>query len=208
MAWWLTIIAIGIELLLMGFGVVHTVRKAQRVRVHRLQVERAHEERVATNRAHFTELTYAGTALPQVNRSAPALIRARELLLAHLSPAQSRDFQNTRRFTVFGGSTGIRYVVTRPGGLCDCELCGGGHAYPTHNILVDDPTGGLPRSVCVLLSGSRTPLDDHLLAQKLTIEAEEQALFHGNGGPTAWRDQIVALHREKSCSVCRRQRGS
>jgi hypothetical protein len=96
--------------------------------------------------------------LPAEPRLPTALDRARELLLSHLTEEQRATFIENRWFVVIGGRSRMRYRIE---------------------------TGHLVANVRRLDDGARLcahcdhslPMDDHLIAQKLMLEYDEDAFL-------------------------------
>ncbi len=88
-----------------------------------------------------------------------ALARSRELLLSHLTPAQRRTFEENNWFIVEGGATRTRYRIHTRGYAGNIE------------ILHED-------AAIVRLCGhlrENLPLYDHHVAQKISLEFDEEA---------------------------------
>jgi hypothetical protein len=93
--------------------------------------------------------------------------RARDLLLAHLTPKQRRTFEENGWFVVEGGKTGRPYRIRAKEDLV-----------ANIDVVEDDRT--LYR-LCGHCGLKEVPLGDHLLAQKLMLEgAEEEFLRLAN----------------------------
>lgn len=128
-----------------------------------------------------------------------AAVRSSTNLLRHLTADQARQYRQERWFTVFGGITYGRYTIHSPG------LTRGA---PTFNIDLPstDPgwSGHLLLRCCIVIGETDLPLADHLLAQKLTIEADEAALLHANGICTkSWFKILLERHERHGCGLCR-----
>lgn len=87
-------------------------------------------------------------------------IRARNLLLAHLTPAQRKTFIDNEWFVVEGGQSGRRYRINAKDNL-------------VANIDALGPDDRVEHRLCGHCDPSVVPLADHLLAQKLMLEADE-----------------------------------
>lgn len=115
-------------------------------RIRTAEEKRLNDERVARERAEYEERQ-------RVRRAAEE--RARGLLMDHLTPEQQASLREHKWFLVIGGKTGHVYrirdkpdLVANVDAIDDgCKLC----AHARHDI----------------------PMGDQLLAQKLTIEFDE-----------------------------------
>jgi hypothetical protein len=85
--------------------------------------------------------------------------RAQALLLEHLSPAQRETFDKNKWFVVEGGKSGKKYRIEANDDL-------------VANIAVMDGTM-IRHRLCGHCDIRRVPLADHLLAQKIMLESEE-----------------------------------
>lgn len=94
-----------------------------------------------------------------------ALARSKELLLAHLTPAQRKTFEDNRWFVVEGGRSKQLYRVRDSG------------SYSANVDVLEGRPGKVTHRLCCHLSDSRVPLYDHLLAQKVWIEHDEDAFL-------------------------------
>ena len=123
------------------------------------QEERARE--IAEHQRQMAEITARNRAFEiqsTLERDA-ALARSRELLLSHLTPKQRKTFEENHWFIVKGGITQTRYRIRTTS--------------HTHNIEIlrgDVATSRL----CGHLRGS-LPLHDHHVAQKISLEYDEEA---------------------------------
>lgn len=92
-------------------------------------------------------------------RTQPARDRAKELLLMHLTPAQKETFEKNQWFIVEGGRSKQRYRIH------------------THHVIANiDVMAGdkVKHRLCAHLNAScGAPMNDHILAQKLMLEAAE-----------------------------------
>jgi hypothetical protein len=134
-------------------------------------VEHAQYLALAQSRAvHYRERTEEERIREEVQRAAAvaaarrrgeehqaALARSREFLLAHLTPAQRRTFEENRWFVVQGGNTRQRYRIRT-------------ESY-TGNIDVLD---GERVAYRLCAHCSNVPLYDHHLAQKMSLECDEE----------------------------------
>jgi hypothetical protein len=94
----------------------------------------------------------------QADRAA-ALAKSRELLLSHLAPAQRQTFERNNWFIVIGGRSEKKYRINTTGYTGNIEEYEGSHvAY----------------RLCGHLRGDM-PLHDHHLAQKISLEYDEDA---------------------------------
>lgn len=109
----------------------------------------------AGTEAPFSAWVYPGEGLKQ-NQEAEE--KAEKLLLSCLSRQQKKDYKQHEYFIVIGNATGNRYKITK-GRIKNIYLI---HDYDDH----------VARH-CVE-SNERVPMGDHLLAQKLLIEANEE----------------------------------
>jgi hypothetical protein len=100
---------------------------------------------------------------------AEASRKARELLIAHLSPAQLEDFKRSGCFTVVGNKTGTSY-----------KLGSGMVRTPDASFCIGPVDEGLPR-------------DDKVLAQKWLLESDEEKFLK-----IANRDQRTTLVNRNS----------
>lgn len=96
---------------------------------------------------------------------AAALGRSRELLLAHLTAEQRKSFNGKRFFIVEGGRSKQAYRIR------DCG------SYSANVDVLEGKPGKVTHRLCCHLSDSRVPLYDHLLAQKVWIESDEDAFL-------------------------------
>jgi hypothetical protein len=92
--------------------------------------------------------------------TAEAQQKAMDLLVAHLSPAQRAEFKAKGHFHVKGAS-GKRYRIEK--GKDDLVA----------NVLVLDHYRKPSHRLCAHMGVDEAPLGDHLLAQKLFLEAAE-----------------------------------
>ena len=92
-----------------------------------------------------------------------AEVRSRGLLLSHLTPEQWRTFEVNNWFVVEGGRSRVKYRIR-----------GGNYAGNVYALGADGETA-ISR-YCAHLAGN-IPLHDHLLAQKIMIEVDEDS-FH------------------------------
>jgi hypothetical protein len=96
--------------------------------------------------------------LPAEPRSPTAFDRARELLLSHLTEEQRATFIENRWFVVIGGRSRMRYRIET------------GHLVANVRRLDDNAR------LCAHCDHS-LPMDDHLIAQKLMLEYDEDAFL-------------------------------
>jgi hypothetical protein len=87
-----------------------------------------------------------------------AVSRSRELLLSHLTVAQRETFSRNNWFIVQGGKTGTRYRIRTNSYTGNIEVLKGDR---------------VDHSLCGHLCGSM-PLHDHHVAQKMSLECEEE----------------------------------
>jgi hypothetical protein len=87
-----------------------------------------------------------------------AIVRSRELLLAHLTPAQRKTFEENDWFVVKGGKTGRHYRI-------------GTKSY-AGNIVILGKDDKMEGSICC--HADHLPLYDHHLAQKLALMYDEE----------------------------------
>jgi hypothetical protein len=83
--------------------------------------------------------------------------RSFTLLKEWLSPKQRADFEEYEMFCVIGERTGCRYVIT---------------SFYSNNVCRMDESGKPDARLC--FGPKRVPLGDILLAQKLTLETDEE----------------------------------
>jgi hypothetical protein len=95
---------------------------------------------------------------PAEPRSPTAFDRARELLLSHLTEEQRATFIENRWFVVIGGRSRMRYRIET------------GHLVANVRRLNDN------LRLCAHCDHS-LPMDDHLIAQKLMLEYDEDAFL-------------------------------
>lgn len=92
-------------------------------------------------------------------RTQPAKNRAKELLLTHLTPAQKETFEKNKWFIVEGGKSKQRYRIRTNSQAMNIEVMDGEK---------------VKYRLCAHLNYQcDAPLDDHILAQKLMLEAAE-----------------------------------
>jgi len=96
--------------------------------------------------------------LPAEPRSPTAFDRARELLLSHLTEEQRATFIENKWFVVIGGRSRMRYRIET------------GHLVANVRRLDDNAR------LCAHCDLS-IPMDDHLIAQKLMLEYDEDAFL-------------------------------
>lgn len=96
--------------------------------------------------------------LPAEPRSPTAFDRARELLLSHLTEEQRATFIENKWFVVIGGRSRMRYRIET------------GHLVANVRRLDDNAR------LCAHCDHS-LPMDDHLIAQKLMLEYDEDAFL-------------------------------
>jgi hypothetical protein len=112
-----------------------------------------------------------GGAHPAYNPPAsdrPPGVRALQLLVRNLSPAQRQQFARHDYFDVIGGDTGTRYRI-RVG--------------RTLNVAQLNASGGCVRMLCFEPQG-QLPVGDVMLAQKIALELfESKALRVANASP-------------------------
>ena len=108
--------------------------------------------------SHHTSQRRALQKHPQEARD-----RARQLLLSHLTPEQRQTFESNRWFVVQGGKSGRRYRIKDTDDL-------------VANIDVLDGDR-VDHRICAHAPIDRFPLHDHLLAQKIMIECEEEQML-------------------------------
>lgn len=94
---------------------------------------------------------------------ATAQSRALDLLIKHLTPEQRETFQKNKWFIVEGGRTGRRYRIRDKGNM-------------VANIDVLEGNS-IAHRLCGHCAAHEIPLADNLLAQKLMIEADEEAFL-------------------------------
>jgi hypothetical protein len=93
-----------------------------------------------------------------------AKARARELLVARLTPEQRETFERNKWFIVIGGKSKRRYRIRDTG----CTVA-------NIDLLGELPGGGVVHRLCGHIDGGyMCPLEDHLLGQKLSLEHDEE----------------------------------
>lgn len=126
----------------------------------RLQ-EEAEQQAERTRRRLEREAIYRASQPTDDERRA-ALVRSRELLLSHLTPAQRETFEKNNWFVVQGGKTRTRYRIWTTGYTHNIETLRGHDDVVTYRL-------------CGHLRDSRMPLYDHHVAQKISLEYDEEA---------------------------------
>lgn len=123
---------------------------------------RLHAEQLANQlrAARAADRAEANERLEAARAGARARARARDLLIEHLTPAQKETFEKNGWFIVEGGKTKTKYRIR----------CGG----YTGNIDVYG-SGGITHRLCVHCAHD-IPLHDHLLAQKIMLEFDEDTI--------------------------------
>lgn len=89
-----------------------------------------------------------------------AQARSKELLLSHLTPAQRDTFEKNQWFVVEGGRSRQLYRIRSTGISGNIDVLEGRPGKVTHRL-------------CCHLRDVSVPLFDHILAQKIWIEADE-----------------------------------
>jgi hypothetical protein len=122
-----------------------------------------------SDRHEREELAVATAAEQQRRRERDELIRqarigagerARELLLAHLTPEQRRTFEENKWFIVQGGRTKRQYKVHANGGLNgNVEVMGENHR------------------LCAHCDQYIMPFNDNILMQKVMLELDEDSFL-------------------------------
>lgn len=92
---------------------------------------------------------------------AVALARSKELLLVHLTAKQRETFERKLWFVVEGGKSKQLYRIRNSG------------SYSANIDVLEGKPGKVTHRLCCHLADYRVPLYDHLLAQKVWIEHDE-----------------------------------
>lgn len=101
----------------------------------------------------------------EAERYRAAKERAEGLLYEHLTDEQRAEIKRSKFFIVQGGKTGRRYKINADGGL-------------VANVHEVDDAGAVKRRLCAHLDhAANAPIFDHLLAQKLMLEYQEEAFL-------------------------------
>lgn len=101
----------------------------------------------------------------EAERYRAAKERAEGLLYENLSDEQRAEIKRSKFFVVTGGKTGRRYKINAEGGL-------------SGNVHEIDDSGVLKRRLCAHIDhAANAPIFDHILAQKLMLEYEEEAFL-------------------------------
>jgi hypothetical protein len=119
---------------------------------------RQEEQRLEQERVR---LQHEETCRQQRERYQLALSRSRELLVSHLTVEQRETFSRNNWFIVQGGKTGTRYRVRTNSYAGNIEVLKGDKSYRVDHVL------------CGHLNSS-LPLHDHHIAQKMSLECEEE----------------------------------
>jgi len=117
-----------------------------------------YRQRTEAERVAMEEATRGARRAAEQRRA--ALVRSQELLLEHLTPEQRDTFHKNKWFLVIGGKTKTQYRIRT-------ESYAG-------NIDVLE-AGKVTARLCVHCSD--IPLYDHHLAQKITLEYDEESLL-------------------------------
>ena len=117
--------------------------------------EKTQEEIAAQKKA---EAEYQERMRKEAEERKAAEVRAAELLSQHLDDEQADSLAKSKRFHVVG-SDGERYEI-----YCTKRQ---------HNVFALDAEGKRKREYCIVQTGP-TPLSDHLLSQKLLLEADAE----------------------------------
>jgi hypothetical protein len=96
---------------------------------------------------------------------AAALARSRELLLEHLTADQRASFEREKFFVVEGGRSRQLYRIRDRG------------SYSANIDVLEGRPGKVTHRLCCHLADYRVPLYDHLLAQKVWIESDEDGFL-------------------------------
>jgi hypothetical protein len=88
--------------------------------------------------------------------------KAKQLLLAHLSPAQQETFTKNGWFMVEGGKTKTRYRIRSNTLVANVD------------VLEHQRDDKITHRLCGHIPTQQVPLGDHLLAQKMMLEFAEQ----------------------------------
>jgi len=90
-----------------------------------------------------------------------AMVRSRRLLLSHLTAAQRDTFEKNHWFVVEGGQSRQLYRIRNSG------------SYSANIDVLEGLPGKVTHRLCCHLRDGSIPLFDHLLAQKVWIERDE-----------------------------------
>lgn len=120
------------------------------------------EEELARDLARWAEVQAEQTRR-RAERTA-ALERSHELLLAHLTAKQRETFETNKWFMVEGGRSQQHYRINERGISGNIDVLEGVPGKVTHRL-------------CCHLRDVSVPLYDHLLAQKVWIEHDEDAFL-------------------------------
>lgn len=108
------------------------------------------------------EKEYQERQKAEAERYRAAKERAEGLLYEHLTDEQRAEIKRHKFFVVRGGKTGRKYKINADGGLAG-------------NVHELDEAGALKRRLCAHIShAANAPIFDHLLAQKLMLEYQEE----------------------------------
>lgn len=115
--------------------------------------------------ARRREEEYRERQKDEAERYQKAKDRAEGLLYEHLSDEQRAAMKRDKFFVVVGGKTGRRYKINAQGGL-------------SGNVHEVDAAGVLQRRLCAHIEhAANAPIYDHLLAQKLMLEYQEESFL-------------------------------
>jgi hypothetical protein len=108
------------------------------------------------------------------NQQEAAKARARQLLLEHLSPEQRQTFEEKKWFIVVGGKTGKRYRIRE-----------GQNLIANIDVMADNDNK-ISHRLCAHAKPGLMPMDDHLLAQKIFLELDEDCFLRTANRHPAW----------------------
>ena len=112
--------------------------------------------------ARRREEEYRERQKAEAERYRAAKDRAEGLLYEHLTDEQRAEIKRHKFFVVKGGKTGRKYRINADGGL-------------VANVHEIDDRGAVRRRLCAHIShAANAPIFDHLLAQKLMLEYQEE----------------------------------
>lgn len=125
------------------------------------QVRTAEQQRLDRERREIERRVYQERMIAHE----AAKTRSKELLLSHLTPAQKDTFEKNHWFIVEGGKSRQLYRIRNSGSV-------------SGNIdVLEGKPGKVTHRLCCHLRAHDIPLFDHLLAQKVWIESDEDAFL-------------------------------
>jgi hypothetical protein len=142
------------------------IREHDQQEINRIEHERAERERVrvaAVEEQRRVEAERQRAAAEREATRKAAAERANELLSQHLSPAQRETFLKNGWFIVEGGKSKTKYRIR-------------GNTL-TANVDVLDNKDKVTHRLCAHPRFDACPMADHLLAQKMTLEFDEDSFL-------------------------------